>query len=153
MKNTALLLISICFLFASCGKDPKEEWSRFYGFTQADIVGCYEANPDESLYEDLPTEGMTIYNNASINVSPVGDVSISLNIIIPDRINKYFSGPLEMSNDHRSDITLTNVINTTNKEDIMMTVYKNDQGQVRFHGRVKRYYYVTDNWGFDVVKE
>ena len=56
MKNTALLLISICFLFASCGKDPKEEWSRFYGFTQADIVGCYEANPDESNADEGNTD-------------------------------------------------------------------------------------------------
>lgn len=164
MKRAALLLISFCFLFATCEKNPVDTWSRFYGFNQVDIVGHYEANPDESIYEELPA-GMVVYDNATIDIGAVGDYSISLHIIIPGVIDKSFSGPLEMSNDHRSDITLTNIINTTNKEDIMMTVYTNDDGQVRFHGRVKRYYYVvdnvtnqlildkSDNWGFDVIKE
>ena len=164
MKKTSLLLIAICLLFASCGKDPELEWGRFYGFTQADIIGHYEANPDESLYQELPTEGVAVYNNAVIDITAVGSTSISLHVVIPDKINKTFSGPLNMSDGNRSDITLTTVINTSNKEDVWMTVYKNDKGQVRFHGRVKRYYYNTepgheneliksDNWGFDVIKQ
>jgi hypothetical protein len=164
MKKTSLLLIAISLLFASCGKDPEPEWGRFYGFTQTDVVGHYEANPDESLYEPLPTEGVAVYNNATLDVSAVGATAVSIHIVIPGKVNKTFSGPLNMSDENRSDIALTNIINTTNKEDIMMTVYKNDKNQVRFHGRVKRYYYNTepghenelvdcDNWGFDVIKQ
>lgn len=165
MKKASLLLIAISLLFASCGKDPESEWSRFFGFTQADVIGHYEANPDQSLYEELPTEGVAVYNNASLDVVAVGSSSVSVHIIIPDKINKTFSGPLNTSTDQGSDITLTTIINTYNKEDIWMTVYKNDKGQVRFHGRVKRYYYRlnqdtqqiylhhSDNWGFDVIKE
>ena len=166
MSKTSLLLITLCLLFLSCGKDPEKEWSRFYGFTQADVVGHYEANPDESLYEALPTEGIAVYDNASLDISAVGNTAISVHIVIPGKVNKNFSGPLNMSDENRSDITLTTVINTTNKEDIWMTVYKNENGQVRFHGRVKRYYYRIDtehdnalvlvrseNWGFDVIKE
>ena len=163
MKKATLLLISLCFLFASCGNDPEDEWGRYYGYTQAAIVGHYEAFPDESLYVELPA-GMVVYDNAVIDIDALGDNSITLHIVIPDVIDKYFSGPLETLDD-RSDITLTTMINPTNKEDIMMTVYTNDKGQVRFHGRVKRYYYVvddqtnqlildkSDNWGFDVYKE
>lgn len=164
MKKTTLILILISFLFASCGKPTVEEWRRFYGFTQSDIIGHYEANPDESLYEELPTEGVAVYNNASIDISAEGNTSISLHIVIPGRINKYFSGPLDMSNESRSDIALVNVINHSNQEDILLTVYTNDKGQVRFHGRVKDYFYSTEpghedeltnshNWGFDVIKE
>ena len=165
MKKASLLLIAISLLFASCGKDPEPEWGRFYGFTQTDVVGHYEANPDESLYESLPTEGVVVYNNATLDVSAVGATAVSIHIVIPGKVNKTFSGPLDMSDENRSDIALLNVINTTNKEDLLLTVYKNDQGQVRFHGRVKRYYYridqdtqqlylyKSDNWGFDVIKQ
>ena len=164
MKKASLYLIAILFLCASCEKTPVNEWGRFYGFTQADVIGHYEANPDESLYQALPTEGVAVYDNATIDVGAVGETAVSVHIVIPTKINKTFSGPLNMSDDHRSDITLTNIINSLNKEDIWITVYKNDQGQVRFHGRVKRYYYIideethqtildhSDNWGFDVLK-
>ncbi len=161
MKRTALLLMAISLLFASCNKEPENEWSRFYGFTQADVVGHYEANPDESLYEPLPTEGIAVYDNASMDVVAVGSSAASIHIVIPGKVNKSFSGSITLAS---SDIVMTNVINSFNKEDIMMTVYKNDKGQVRFHGRVKRYYYEndtngtiylkrSDNWGFDVIKQ
>lgn len=165
MRKVALIITAITFMMVSCGKDPEAEWERFYGFTQADVVGHYEANPDESLYEALPTEGVVVYDNATIDVSPVGNVSISVQVVIPGNVNKTISGPINMSDDNRSDIIVTNVINTLSKEDIMMTVYKNEEGGVRFHGRVKRYYYErdpethkiyldrSDNWGFDVLKE
>ena len=137
MKRTILYFIVIGLLCCSCNKD-KNEWGRFFGFTQADVVGHYEANPDESLYEALPTEGIAVYSDASMDVTAVGNSSIYVHVIIPGKVNKTFSGPIDMTDENRSDIVLTNVINTTNKEDIMMTVYKNAEGQVRFHGRVKR---------------
>ena len=162
MKKVSLLIIAIGLLLFSCDKD-KNEWSRFYGFTQSDIVGHYEPNPDQSLYETLPNAVETIYSNATIDITASGANSISLHILIPGTINKTFSGPLNTDYANRSDIALTSVINTYSKEDIMMTVYKNNDGQVRFHGRVKRYIYSTkpghenelvksENWGFDVLK-
>lgn len=165
MRKVLLLIMAISFLFASCGKDPEKEWDRYYGFTQADVVGHYEANPDQSLYEELPTTGIAVYNNASMDVSAVGDHSLSIHIVIPGTINKTFSGPIDMTDENRSDIALTTVINANDKEDIWITVYKNEEGKVRFHGRVKRYHYRydsetheyylyrSDNWGFDVIKE
>ena len=164
MKNYSFILIALSLLFVSCGKPSVDEWSRFYGFTQADIIGHYEANPDESIYQELPTEGATVYNTAAIDISAVGNTAISLHIVIPGTINKTFSGPLDTQEEDRSDVVLTNVISNREKEDVMMTVYKNEQGQVRFHGRVKHYHYRYDseteqyylhhseNWGFDVLK-
>ena len=48
----------MAFLCASCGKN-KNIWERFYGYTKAEILGNYEANPDSELYEELPTEGVS----------------------------------------------------------------------------------------------
>lgn len=165
MKKISLLLIAITLLLASCGKDPEKEWSRFYGFVQSDVVGHFEANPDESLYESLPTEGVAVYNNASMDVTPVGSNNLTIHVVIPGKVNRTFSGPINMSNENRSDIAMVEEINNLNKEDLLMTVYKNDKGQVRFHGRVKHYhyrynndtqqydFYKSDNWGFDVIKQ
>ena len=155
MKKTFLLLIGIALFFASCEKTPIKEWGRGYGYTQADIIGHYEANPDESLYEELPTEGVAVYNNASMDISALSETLISLHIVIPEKINKTFSGAIDMTDDNRSDLILHGF-----NEDIMMTVYKNAKGQVRFHGRVKHYFYDaqgdlvnSNNYGFDVIKE
>lgn len=153
-KTNLTILIGILFLAVSCNKTPTEsEWSRFYGFSSSDIIGHYEANPDESLYQDLPTEGVEVYDNATIDIVALSGSSISLRIVIPGVINKNFSGPV-YSDDDNSDLVLNN-----NNEDIMMTVYKNNKGQVRFHGRVKHYYYNanhelvnSNNYGFDVIK-
>ena len=163
MKKNSLLIIAIALILASCGQ-KENEWGRFYGFTQDDIVGHYEANPDQSLYEPLPNEVETIYDNASIDVTAAGSSSISLHIVIPDVINKSFTGPINTASGNQSNITMANIINNYNKEDIMLTVYKNAKGQVRFHGRVKHYRYSSqpghenelvqsENWGFDVIKE
>ncbi len=156
MKNTKTLLAIIFGLLlvsTSCNKTPvQSEWSRFYGFTTTDIVGHYEANPDESIYQDLPTEGVEVYDNASIDIVALSENAISLRIVIPEVLNKNFTGTIN-ANDDSSDIVLSNF-----NEDIRMTVYKNNKGRVRFHGRVKHYYYNAEhelvnsnNYGFDVI--
>lgn len=154
MKRITILLALCVIVFTSCKKDPV--WNRFFGYTKDDIVGHYEANPDESLYEDLPTEGVKVYNNAVLDITSLSDNLISIKLNIPDVIhNKVFSGPVYSASDN-SDIILKN----NNDEDIQMTVYKNGKGQVRLHGRLKRYHYdasnvlvSSENYGFDVIKE
>lgn len=149
----AALLAALSLVFVSCEKTPVNEWSRFYGYTRADILGHYDANPDESLYQDLPTEGVAVYDNASIDIVAVSENSISLRITIPEVISKSFSGAI-YTEDQNPDLSLQNY-----NDDIRMTVYKNNKGQVRLHGRVKHNYYNadhelvnSDNYGFDVVK-
>ena len=153
-RITFLLVTAFCvILFASCKKDPT--WERFFGFTKEDVIGHYEANPDESLYKELPTEGVKVYNNAVIDITSLSDNLISIKLNIPDVIqNKVISGPVYSADDN-SDIVLQN----SNNEDIQMTVYKNEKGQVRLHGRLKRYHYdasnvlvSSENYGFDVIK-
>lgn len=155
-RITSLLATALCLIFfASCEKDPVKEWDRFFGFTKEDVLGHYEANPDESLYQDLPTEGVKVYSDAVIDVVALSDDLVSIRIRIPSvSLNKVFSGVIF------SEATNSDIIMKNGNEDISMTVYKNDDGQVRFHGRQKRYYYDadqvlvdSDNYGFDVIKE
>lgn len=155
-RITAILATTLCLVFlASCEKDPVKEWSRFFGFTKDDIVGHYNPNPDESLYHEQPTEGVKVYSDAVIDVIALQDDYVSIRINIPSvPLNKVFSG-VPYFNESNSDIVLSN-----GNDDLRMTVYKNGKGQVRFHGRQKRYIYgpnyeVVDskNYGFDVIKE
>ena len=153
MKKAFLILIAIGLLCTSCEKTPVSEWSRYYGYTKDNIVGHYDANPDESLYEALPTEGVTVYDNATVDITALSDDLISLRIVIPDVINKVFSGAIN-AEESSSDLVLHNY-----NEDVMATIYKNSKGQVRLHGRVKHYYYNannvlvnSNNYGFDVIK-
>ena len=121
MKKTILFLIALGLLCASCEKTPVNEWNRFYGFTKDDIAGHYEANPDESLYEELPTEGVTVYNTATIDITSLQDNMVSIRIVIPHVINKVFSGVVN-GDDSTSDLILNGFC-----ENIMATVYKNSK--------------------------
>jgi hypothetical protein len=158
MKRISTLLATLLCLvmFVSCEKEPVNEWQRFWGYTKDDIVGDYEANPDESIYEEYPTAGMTIYKNASIHVTGLSGDLVSIRINIPGVINKVFSGAVYSASDN-SDLAL---VSTNGNDDIRMTVYKNSKGDVRFHGIQKRYHYdaghvltSSENYGFDVIKK
>jgi len=148
------LLIGVLSL-SSCEKSPEDEWERFYGYTKADIIGHYEAIVGEEYYPDLPTEGVTVYPTASIDIIEQGENQnlVRLHIVIPDVINKYFSGAIN-SADYESEMAFSN-----SSEDILMTVYKNKDNQVRLQGRERRCIHNSDGellncilHGFDVVK-
>ncbi len=156
MKRISTLLATVLcvFLFASCDKDPVNEWQRFWGYTKADLIGHYDANPDESLYETLPTAGVKVYPNASVEVIDLSENLVSVRLTIPGTVNIVFSGTVYSASDN-SDFVLAN-----GNDDIRMTVYKNSKGDVRFHGVQKRYFYDanhvldhSNNYGFDVIKK
>lgn len=148
-----LMLVSATTL-NSCGNDEDNNtWNRFYGYTKDDIVGHYEANPDEACYVPLPTEGVAVYRNVTIDITPLENNLVSLRIIIPNEINKVFTGAANL-NENDSDLGFHNY-----NEDILFTVYKNEQNQVRLHGRERYCIYDENNeivdcniHGFDVIK-
>ena len=154
-RITTLLVSALCAIFlVSCEKDQNNsQWHRFYGFTKDDIVGHYKANPDPSAYQELPTEGVKVYDNATVDVTSIGENHVSICLNIPKvLINKTFSGAVYTADDN-SDLAMKN-----GNEDIRMTIYKSNSGQVRLKGWQKRYYYDanqvlinSDNYGFDVV--
>ena len=149
-KNTFTVILStITLLLVSCGKTQTNEWNRFFGFTSTDIVGHYEANSDESLYQDLPTEGVVICDNVAIDITAGSGNSVSLHIVIPDQLNEVFSGVLD-TEDNSSDLVLYNTY-----DDLMASVFKDSQGQIRIHGRVKPKSITNSSIirSFDVIKK
>lgn len=150
---TLIALLLGIFCFCSCTKPEEESWGRFYGFSQTDIIGHYDANPDSTCYESLPTEGVTVYPNATIDITAVDDNTIRLRIVIPDVINKTFTGTT-IQNENDSDMSFHNY-----NDDILMTVYKDSQNQIRLHGRERTCRYNAEGelvnatfYGFDVIK-
>lgn len=157
MKKTILILSAMLGLLianGACNK-TKDEWNRFSGYQKEDIIGHYTANPDESVYVELPTEGVIIYRDVTINISPLSNNNVSLKISIPNVLNKIFTGGVALDvND--SEIRL---YNQGTNEDILMTVYRNEMNQIRLSGRERKCYYAGDslvdckNYSFDVIKQ
>lgn len=158
MKKTTIFLLSFLGIIigcTSCGPE-KEEWERFYGYTKADVIGHYEANPDTSLYEDLPTVGVQVYSDATIDITEYNEDMVNICIRIPNVLYRNFRGYVALNEDD-SDISLGN---SSDESDIMMTVYKNRRNQVRLHGRAREHHLYHDpisyDWiiyGFDVIKQ
>ena len=156
-RNLAIFALLIgAFLFFSCEKTPQNEWSRFFGYTKADVVGHYEANPNDEYYPEIPTEGVTVYRNVSIDIIDLGADQnlVRFHIVIPEVINKIFSGVIRTT-ENESELAFHN----GDTEDVLITVYKNNKGQVRLEGRERRCRYDAHNelidctiHGFDVLK-
>jgi hypothetical protein len=156
MKRTTLFLLTflaMAFLCASCGKN-KNTWERFYGYTKAEILGNYEANPDSELYEELPTEGVVVYPEVELSITEYDEDLVNVRIRIPDQFYRNFRGMVALNEDD-SEIS----IGGDDRSDILMTVYKNAQNQIRLHGRVRTPSHWDQNgpddyniYGFDVLK-
>lgn len=156
MKKIYLLisLVGLLFLSVSCEHPEDNPWSRFYDFSSSDVIGTYSANPDESVYEESPTPGVVVYDNASVTITELGDGLVMVRVIIPDQINKVFTGAIEQNS---SNGVL--LLNQGSYEEFSATVYKGNQGQIRLQGHESRTYYnaegeISDKkiYGFDVIK-
>ena len=138
-------------LMTGCNPEKENEWSRFYGFSKEDVVGHYEANPDESCYEEYPVENMTTHHNAKVDVIDQGGNIAAIRIVIPNVLNKYFSGVKVGDEGHDCEI----IAFPGSNEELVIDVYKNDKNQVRLHGNIKQF--VNTNHTkvdvFDVVKK
>jgi len=134
MKKTSILfsaILGFLFLFTACEQQEEEEWTRFYDYTKADIIGHYEANPDESFYPEYPTEGVVFYKNAVVDIQDLSGDMISLRVYIPDVTTKVYTGVVD-NQESTAEIILTN---HSAGNDILLTVYKNKDQQIRLHGR------------------
>lgn len=158
MRKTALhlsLALGLLILFSSCEKPKEKTWISFYDFTVADIVGTYSANTDESVYEDSPTPGTTVYQNATVTITELSESNISVRVVIPDQINKAFTGSIE-TNNSLAIIKLTQGLYET----FTANVYKDSQNRIRLNGNESRSIYDANGelvdkkvYGFDVVKD
>ena len=154
LSTIIILTLGLVFLATSC-KEQKEEWERFYGYTKDDVIGHYEANPDQSVYDELPTVGVEVYPTAQIDITEYYEDLVNLRILIPEVFYNNYRGEVAI-NENASDIS----IGSTDGSDILLTVYRNAKNQIRLHGRARQrkiwtepvvsYDYII--YGFDVIK-
>lgn len=149
-----MIFLGLSILSTSCKQQEDNPWSRFYDFTSSDVIGTYSANPNESVYEESPTPGVVVYDNASVTITELDDGLVMVRVIIPDQINKVFTGAIDQNS---SNGVL--LLRQGSYEEFNATVYKNKQGQIRLQGHESRTYYnaegeVSDKkiYGFDVIK-
>lgn len=150
MKKVMMIVAAMVLLMTGC-QPEKDEWSRFYGFTKADIVGNYIANPDESCYEDYPVEDVTTHRNAQVDVIDLGGDLVEVRVAIPNVIHKSYTGVVGTEG-HDTEI----IFSDYSDNDLVLDVYKNTQNQVRLHGRVRQVVtagILTKVDVFDVVKK
>ena len=118
------------------------------------MVGHYEANPDQSVYEELPTEGVTIYPTATVDIIDLSGDMVTVRVTIPDVLNQAFSNVVE-SDENSSDMDFNNF-----NETLHITVYKDADNRIRLHGSVRQQGAGNDQngfpiytfYGFDVIK-
>ena len=131
MKKIILgILMGMVLMTTSCQKENVDEWTRFTTFVKEDLIGHYEANPDETYYEDYPVQDMTVHRNATVNIRNYSGNLIEVQVVIPELLNQTFTGTPNVEG-YNSNLLMHNT-----SCDLILDVYKNDKNQIRLHGSV-----------------
>ena len=131
MKKIILgILMGMVLMTTSCQKENVDEWTRFTTFVKEDLIGHYEANPDETYYEDYPVQDMTVHRNATVNIRNYSGNLIEVQVVIPELLNQTFTGTPNVEG-YNSNLLMHNTAC-----DLILDVYKNDKNQIRLHGSV-----------------
>lgn len=153
IKKYPVLLLFFCLttLFTSCDKD-KIHWEKYFGYTREAVLGHYESIDDESYYGNIPTENVDLYDNVSLDVEAGSGNLTRIHVVIPDRLNKWFSGIVPLNDD---DFIIDMTVEGFDNYDFLATVYKSEEGIIRLHGRVVKDLGPESNkcYGFDVIKK
>lgn len=145
MKKT-IILCTLCLLGAmalvSCKKEPKKEWSKFYGYTIKDIVGEYAYSYAPDAFSGLmeSDEGHLCFD-AEVNISATGEQTMLFHMASPSRnFQRNFSGRPSLTSDAFLITMSSNWINLK-KYTLTSEVLKNDQNNVRLNGFVSEDHY------------
>ena len=70
MKNCKLLAL-LCLMgifFTSCKEESKSEWSNFYGYTNADVVGTYSFSNVSTAFDGIEGIGRHVCVDAEVSI-------------------------------------------------------------------------------------
>lgn len=145
MKKT-IVVCTLCLLgtmvLVSCQKEPKKEWSKFYGYTVKDIVGeyAYSNVPDAFVGLLESDEGHLCYD-AEVNISSTSEQTILFHMASPSRnFQRNFSGRPALTNGAFL-ITMSSSWVNLKKYTLTSEVLKNDQSNIRLNGFVSEDHY------------
>ena len=143
MKKIALLLLVIaCF---SCEKQETKEWSKFFGYTNDDIVGEYVHSGLSTAFADL-TESSSAYlcADAQVKITSTSETGILFRIDCPDHnFAKSFSG-CPSPNSGSFLINMGGAMSGMKRYVLSATVRKNGEEKVRLEGSVSEDHFVRE---------
>ena len=143
MKKIALLLLVIaCF---SCEKQETKEWSKFFGYTNDDIVGEYVHSGLSSAFAAL-TESNSAYlcADAQVKITSTSETGVLFRIDCPDHnFAKSFSGR-PSPNSGSFLINMGGAMSGLKRYVLSATVRKNDEEKVRLEGSVSEDHFVRE---------
>ena len=173
MKNIKYLsvLFILGFFFVSCEKQPQEnEWKKYYGYTNEEIVGSYSFSDVNDAFDGLTESSYChICEDARINISATSGRTIEFKVNCPsDEFNRTFDGRPCLT-DNSCLINMAAPSGSSHPDyELTVYVYKNDKGDIRLSGFARHVTYKpvynseteetdyitqsTVNYWFDVIK-
>jgi len=152
MKNIKYLfvLLVMSLLLVSCEKEPKQEWNKYYGYTNEEIIGSYSYSSVENAFDGL-TESLYchICEDAVITITAESESSLRFEI---NSVNEELNASIKGKPAQNDDGFLVCISDAIHDYELMAYVYTNASDQIRIHGYVRRYYPSIRNYYFDVIK-
>ena len=166
MKNKALTLMVLVLglMLVSCGKDPNSEWTKYYGYTNDDIIGTYRfSNVSDAFASLTESDYCHLCSDAQITIASYSMNSVEFHVKSPNAdYDQTFTGvPSHNTDDFL--ISMSNQMGSTTEYTVTATVYNNAKGEIRLHGFARKIIYGIDdeehkyvkycyNYYFDVIK-
>ena len=143
MKKIMLLLLVIaCF---SCEKQETKEWSKFYGYTNNDIVGDYIHSGFSDAFADLiESSSAHLCVDAQVKITSTSETGVLFRIDCPDHnFAKAFSGR-PSPNSGSFLISMGGAMSGLKRYVLSATVRKNAEESVRLEGFVSEDHFVRE---------
>ena len=150
MKNIRILsvLFLLSLFFVSCEEEQNNEWERYYGYTNEEIIGSYSNSNVADAFDGL-TESLYchICDDARITVTAESENMVRFSVNSAEAaLNTSLKGNPALNDD---DFLIT-LVDSPYK--LTAYVYTNAEGQLRLHGFVRAYSPNLVNYYFDVIK-
>lgn len=141
-KNLVLFATLLGLVLVSC-KQEKKEWSRFIGFTPADIVGEYTfSNAADAFSNLIESDEGHLCPEALVNVTSPTSQTVSITVKCPDHnLQKTFSGKPSLT-PNAFQISMHGAWSSgLRRYGLTAEVMKNAQNFIRLRGNVSEDHY------------
>ena len=142
MKNRKLLAL-LCLLslfFVSCNKEPKSEWTNYYGFTNDEVVGTYSYSEVSTAFDGVEGVGRHACLDAEVSIQVSDQNPNMLRFTINCPKEEYSRTIEDYATPNEDDFMLrmsTGYIYSGNKiraYNVNAYVMKNEKQELRLHG-------------------
>ena len=139
-KHNTLAAVLMLFALVFTGCEKKNEWSKYSGYSNEDIIGNYSySNVTDAFYGLSEGEFCHICPDAEISITGLTDNTVKFVIKCPEAefSREYIGTPRKFKNDFMVQMTsgyLSRGSNKLKSYTLTSYVYKNEVGKIRLHG-------------------